>query len=529
MFKSLRKTLSAVGFTAAALAFAAVSSMSFAQEKEMNLPEPMREFRGVWVATVANIDWPTTRYDSVEKQKADAIRILDRARELNMNAIVFQVRPSADALYKSDLEPWSEYLTGKAGVAPDPYYDPLEFWIEESHKRGLQLHAWFNPYRAYHPNQKSPIPESHVVKKRPDLAKKYGEYYWLDPAEPDVQKISLDVMLDVTRRYDVDGIHMDDYFYPYKSYGDNADFPDDESYKKYKDAGGTLARDDFRRKAVDDFVEALYKGIKEIKPEVQFGLSPFGIWRPGYPEGITGLDQYSELYADAKLWLNEGWVDYWTPQLYWPITRKGQEYEKLLKWWVEQNTHNRHVWPGNAGHSIGYSNPEFQPIELINEIKLTREIKGATGNVFFSMVHFMPSNDPAERRMIQMMMQDVYAKEALPPVSPWLDKEAPAAPQLSIQDHARPSGGYDFGSKLIIEPGTGEEPFQYVLYTKENGKWDYQLVTLAELPSVEIKAESGPATSKKYIPISGSFQAVAVTAVDDLGNQSKPASIELPK
>jgi uncharacterized lipoprotein YddW (UPF0748 family) len=201
------------------------------------------------VASVANIDWPSKKNLSVPEQKSELLAILDRARELRLNAVMFQVRPACDALYASRIEPWSEYLTGTMGRAPEPFYDPLTFAIEEAHKRGLELHAWFNPYRARHFSAESPAPASHITKNRPQLVRAYGKYLWLDPGEKEVQDYSLSVVMDVVRRYDVDGIHFDDYFYPYKEKGpsgDDLDFPDGASWERFG-AGGKLSRDDWRR------------------------------------------------------------------------------------------------------------------------------------------------------------------------------------------------------------------------------------------------------------------------------------------
>jgi len=298
-------------------------------------PEVRREFRGVWVATVANIDWPSKKGLAAETQKKELLAILDRAVAMNLNAVVLQVRPMCDALYKSKLEPWSEYLTGTAGK--DPSYDPLAFAVKEAHARGLELHAWFNPYRAHHPSATGPLTDSHIVNKRPDLAKPYGKHRWLNPTNPEVADLTMAVVLDVVKRYDVDGVHMDDYFYPYAEKdadGNNISFPDDDTWAAYQKSGGRLSRSDWRRDAVNRFVERMYREVKKEKKWVKVGISPFGIWRPGHPPGIEGFDQYEGLFADAKKWLNEGWVDYFTPQLYWPIAQEKQSYSKLLAWWV---------------------------------------------------------------------------------------------------------------------------------------------------------------------------------------------------
>ncbi|HEU4562410.1 MAG TPA: family 10 glycosylhydrolase, partial [Longimicrobium sp.] len=299
------------------------------------VPAVRREFRGVWIATVANIDWPSRPGLPADSQRAELIALLDRAQALKMNAIVFQIRPAGDALYRSQLEPWSEYLSGTQGTAPSDNYDPLEFAITESHRRGMQLHAWFNPYRARHTSAKTPEAANHLSRTNPDVVKRYGRYLWMDPGEPRVQDHSINVILDVVRRYDVDGVHIDDYFYPYperdSASGRNIDFPDEPSWQRYQAGGGRLSRDDWRRNNVDTFVERMYREVHRVKPWVQVGISPFGIWRPGHPQQIvTGFDQYAAIYADARKWLREGWTDYFVPQLYWPIARTGQSYPVLL-------------------------------------------------------------------------------------------------------------------------------------------------------------------------------------------------------
>jgi len=278
-----------------------------------------REFRGVWVASVGNIDWPSRPGLPVEQQQAELIRILDTAVALGLNAVIFQVRPAADALYVSPLEPWSEYLTGTMGQPPQPLYDPLEFAIREAHLRGLELHAWFNPYRARHPSGRSPISPDHLSRTRPDLVKRYGTHLWMDPGEPEVQDRTVEVIVDVVRRYDIDGVHIDDYFYPYQERnrsGRLIAFPDDESYRRYRAVGGDLPRDDWRRENVNTLVARLYREIKEAKRWVKFGISPFGIWRPGYPPSVQGLDAYGTFFAEARKWLANGCVDYFSPQLY---------------------------------------------------------------------------------------------------------------------------------------------------------------------------------------------------------------------
>ncbi|MEO0588485.1 MAG: family 10 glycosylhydrolase, partial [Planctomycetota bacterium] len=236
------------------------------------LPEPRREFRAAWIATVANIDWPSRRDMPMDEAKAELVAQLDRLVEMNMNAVVFQIRPTGDALYRSELEPWSEWLTGEAGKAPSPMWDPLEFAVEEAHARGIELHVWFNPYRAKHAGSETDPVAPALAATNPSVVKQYGNQMWMDPGEPAVQRHSLAVVLDVTRRYDIDGVHMDDYFYPYPvrdDDGNEIDFPDDASFAAYVEGGGKLSRDDWRRKSVNDFVQEMYAGVKAIKPHVK--------------------------------------------------------------------------------------------------------------------------------------------------------------------------------------------------------------------------------------------------------------------
>ena len=374
------------------------------------------EFRGVWVATVGNIDWPSQRGLPAEVQKKELVALFDKCKELNLNAVVFQIRPMCDALYESKLEPWSEFLTGTAGQSPG--YDPLALAIQLAHARGIELHAWFNPYRAWHPSGKGEVPASHLVKARPDLAKKYGKHHWLNPTNPEVQAHSLAVVKDVVARYELDGIHMDDYFYPYPELDADKNeipFPDDDTWSAYQKAGGKLARDDWRRDAVNGFVKRLYADVKAIKPTVKVGISPFGIWRPGHPEGIAGFDQYAKLYADAKLWLNEGWVDYFTPQLYWPIAREAQSYPKLLAWWASQNPKGRHLWPGNIPSRVTGKEKGWPASEIGEQIRLTRLQTGAGGNVHFSMRVLM-----ANTGGVADVLKELYKTPVPVPASPWL-------------------------------------------------------------------------------------------------------------
>lgn len=479
--------------------------------KPLDKPHADREFRGVWVATVSNIDWPSKPGLPVEEQQKEARRILDSVAALHMNAVVFQVRPHCDAMYASTLEPWSSYLTGAQGKAPEPFYDPLQFWVEEAHNRGLELHAWFNPYRALLPRG-GEASEASLVKRRPDLAKKLRDgTYWLDPSKQDVQDHSFAVVMDVVKRYDVDGIHFDDYFYPY---GDGS-FPDSDSWDAYKKNGGSLVREDWRRAAVNTFIQRVYEGIKKEKKYVKFGLSPFGIWRPGYPASISGFDQYNGLYADAKLWLNNGWVDYWTPQLYWPVNQIPQSFPVLLGWWVKENKQNRNIWPGMI---IGRSSNEKGADEIINQIMIERGfVNDAPGHVHFSMKAFLRDSSILNAAL----KSGPYKREALVPPSPWLDSSVPTAP----------NAGFKSGKDTLTVTWSqmpGKDVFRWVIYYQYGKSWEYSLrsrndaammLPLTRILKEQVRNRQREAEVKESTEY---LTRVAIAAVDRLGNESEP-------
>ena len=396
-----------------------------------NLPPNPREFRAAWVSTVANIDWPSRRDLSSDKQKAEIVAILDNAQQMRLNAIVLQVRPAADAIYPSTLEPWSEFLTGEQGKAPQPYYDPLQFWIEQAHERGLELHAWFNPYRARTAVSKGNAARNHISKTAPEVVRQYGDLSWMDPGEPLAMQQTLNVISDVVKRYDVDGIHIDDYFYPYPIKGSNGaelDFPDEPSWNRYLQAGGSLSRADWRRANVNRLVEAIYQRVHQEKSWVKFGISPFGIGRADrLPPGITGFSQYDKLYADVEYWMAQGWFDYLAPQLYWPIDQTPQAFKVLLSYWMAQNLQQRHIWPGLYTSRIDHSDKSWNADEILNQVDAIRE-KGATGHLHFSMVSLNQNRKDVRQRLAR----EKYTSVALVPASPWMESTNLAAPQLEL-------------------------------------------------------------------------------------------------
>ena len=394
-------------------------------------PLAPREFRAMWVATVANIDWPKRPEQGSFAQQQDIKVIVAAAKRLKMNAIILQVRPSADAIYASAIEPWSEFLTGVQGQAPKPFYDPLALWISEAHANGMELHAWFNPYRARHSTAKSLPAANHVTVNRPDIAKAYGNQWWIDPGEPAAAQRLIDVVRDVVRRYDVDGVHIDDYFYPYPAKladgQPDIEFPDEQSWKRYVASGGKLPRADWRRDNINRVVKALNAVVHTEKAWVKFGISPFGLPRPDRrPAGIEGFSQYDKLYADVELWWNEGWLDYLAPQLYWPITQVPQSFPVLLDYWSRSNTKKRHLWPGIFTSRLDASETSWTADDIRQQIGLLRADAGTTGHIHFSAAAVTSAG--GWLGVADLLARDVYTTDALVPATPWLRSPAAALP-----------------------------------------------------------------------------------------------------
>ncbi len=499
---------------------AALSRAASYAPTKLTPPAPQREFRGAWVATVANIDWPSRKDLTTTEQKTELIALLDGAARAGLNAVIFQVRPACDALYASKLEPWSEYLTGTMGKAPEPYYDPLALAIEEAHQRGLELHAWFNPYRAHHASATSPISANHISKSRPELVRQYGRSLWLDPGEREVQEHSLKVVLDVVKRYNVDGVHFDDYFYPYKesANGRELDFPDDASWRKYG-VGSKLARDDWRRENVNRFIERVNQSVKAVKPWVKFGVSPFGIWRPEHPAQIRGFDAYGGLYADSRKWLVNGWLDYLAPQLYWAIEPKEQSFPALLNWWNEQNPKRRHIWPGmdttkvrapgvtgestnrsSARAGGGRARSSWKPEEIVAQIRLSAQQPVSAGHIHWNARSLLRTAE-----LQAALRRGPYAEPALVPAFRWLDNSAPAQPRVTAV-------AGDASVKLRWEATGGEKLSAWVVQSRRGGKWFTDLL---------------PRNSRERIMDGSLPEAIAISAVDRAGNLSPPAAFSL--
>ncbi|HJL18098.1 MAG TPA: family 10 glycosylhydrolase [Sandaracinaceae bacterium LLY-WYZ-13_1] len=384
-----------------------------------------REVRGVWIATVFNINWPSRAGLTAAAQRAELDALLDAAADAGLNAVFFQVRAEADAFYRSELEPFSRFLTGTAGG--DPGYDPLAYAVEAAHARGLELHAWMNPYRAWASADASGAAGSHLTRARPELTVATGSYHWIDPGLEAGRAHTLAVIRDVLERYDVDGLHFDDYFYPYP--GDGGTFDDAATYDAYRAGGGTLSRGDWRRDNVNRMVEAVHALVREVRPDVRFGISPFGIYRPGMPEGIVGLDAYAQIYCDPLAWLDGGWVDYLAPQLYWPTTREAQAFGRLLDWWAARaRAADRDLLAGSYLAQLG-SSSEWTLDELRTQADLVRDGRedGVRGSVWY---HVGPI---AENRagFADVLRRDHYAAPAATPPLPGAEgRPEPPAPMI---------------------------------------------------------------------------------------------------
>lgn len=384
------------------------------------------EFRAVWVATVDNIDWPSSKTITVAEQKSEFIKLLDMHQQNGMNAVIVQIRPAADAFYPSQIEPWSEFLTGKQGVAPSPLYDPLEFMIKETHKRGLEFHAWMNPYRAVFNLKTSSVAYNHITKTHPEWFLIYGDKKYFNPALPEVREHTVRVVKDIVSRYDIDAIHMDDYFYPYRIAG--KEFPDQASYLKY---GKGMDKENWRRSNCDSIIKQIFETIRSTNARVKFGISPFGIWRnksqdPMGSETKGGQTNYDDLYADILLWLEKGWIDYVVPQLYWERGHKLADYDVLLDWW-NQHTYGRQMYIGQGFYRAG-TNPAWRNAdEIPKQIQALRNYKTTQGSVYFNSKVFEKNplgwNDS--------LRNHYYYYPALVPPMPWIDDAIPVQPTVT--------------------------------------------------------------------------------------------------
>lgn len=479
---------------------------------------PKREFRGVWVASVANIDWPSKADLSVEEQKAEFIKLLELHRANGMNAVIVQVRPCADAFYPSRYEPWSKWLTGKIGKAPQPYYDPLKYMIEEAHTRGFEFHAWFNPYRAAMDVDKNGIDSSSLAFKQRNWFLKYGNNLYFDPGLPQARTHVVNVIMEVVNQYDIDGVHFDDYFYPYKI--KDIDFPDSVSYVRY--GKEFMEKSDWRRENVNLLIKKLSDSIRAVKPFVQFGISPFGVWRNQEKDSTgsatkAGQTCFDDLYADILKWQKEKWIDYVIPQIYWSIGFEVANYKVIAEWW-SKNSYDVPVYIGQATYRINGTTKDErwkEPSQLPKQIRLNRSLKNIQGSAFFSSKSFISNplgiNDTLSTRL--------YQTKSLPPET--------RKTRGGSRDYPLRFMAHDRGMQIVWQENDNvhlNSHHCYVVYRFEKNKinFDDAAKIIAVLPhqsnlSTQNFIDRSAKRGKKYM--------YAVTSLDVYNHESKPKAV----
>ncbi len=471
---------------------------------------PAPEFRGMWIATVKNIDWPSRAGLPVETQQRELIEILDRLQAHHFNAVVLQVRPAGDAFYDSPFEPWSEWLSGEQGKAPSPYYDPLQFAISECHRRNMELHAWINPFRAV--TDDDPLKQlapNHVARTHPEWTVRYGNNRYIDPGIPMARDYLISIVMDVVQRYDIDAIHFDDYFYPYQIAGE--EFPDSLSFRLYRARFTDLIA--WRRNNVDEFIHQLHDTLVAVKAEVEFGISPFGVWRNNAEDPLgsatrAGITSYDGLHADVRTWLQRGWIDYVAPQLYFSIGFAPADFTILLDWW-ERNSFGKHLYIGHSVYKINNNADQnwADPRELPRQIAAVRRNPAANGSIHFS-ANWLKKNPLGFADSLQNRL---YAAYAFPPSMPWLDNVAPLPPaQVSI---SATKAGMEL---LWIDPRNPDAAY-YCVYRSE-GK---ELPNASQQYLREILRERGQYSLDEEVKFGKKYHYL-VTARDRQHNESEP-------
>lgn len=468
--------------------------------KDMKAHPAKRDFRGAWLHTVYQ---PQYASQSTEQNKAYLTGVLDSLQKAGVNAVIFQVRPSADAFYKSKHEPWSRFLT-RDGKAPRPYWDPLEFMTREAHKRNMELHAWLNPYRVT-TSKNERLASGHIYHSHPERFISYEGKMYFDPALTANQDFIVKVVEDIVNNYDIDAIHFDDYFYPYPG---KTDFPDNDSYAKY---GRGRDRSDWRRANVDSLIRKVNSAIKSEKPWVRFGISPFGIWRNAKsdPKGsaTNGLQNYDDLYADVLLWAREGWIDYLAPQLYWALEHPRASYSVLAEWWDKNTPDGTHLYIGQDV-AVTMAKPDTivfdQPTQLKAKIDIARKAPRIDGNIWWPGYSII-----ADKGGIADSLAKVhYRLPALPPAYPRLSPVTPEAPSKVKYD----------GKKIIwnvpAPAGQSYDAQEFVIYRFEPGEDTFYLDNPASIAAITRKAEYQPSRPGVYV----------ITSLDRVNNESLPSA-----
>ncbi|WP_442601312.1 family 10 glycosylhydrolase [Paenibacillus sp. KN14-4R] len=474
---------------------------------------PKREMRAAWIATVDNVDWPAKGVTNAEQQKQDYIKMLNDLEAQGINAVIMQIKPTADSFYPSNYGPWSEWLTGVQGK--DPGYNPLAFMIEEVHKRNMEFHAWFNPYRVSMQDQVDKLVANHPARQHPDWLVSYGGKLYYNPGVPAARQFITESIMEVVNGYDIDAVHFDDYFYPYPVSG--VDFPDNDAYLAY--GAGFTNKADWRHHNVDSFIQQLSVQIKQAKSYVKFGISPFGIWKnkSSDPNGsdTNGLESYNALFADTRKWVMEQWIDYITPQVYWYFGYSPAAYEKVTDWWRTQvQGRQTQLYIGHAAYRIGAGDPAWlNPDEMPNQIAYNRNFNEIKGSMFFSAKSLQANLLGFSDRLTNQ----IYKNQALVPTMPWLDHTAPAQPELM---KATSSAA---GVELQWNSEQTNDAAYYVVYRFDGNQAGNIEDPSHLLAKVRKQAGSTP-TFVDHTAVAGQVYTYVITAVDRIHNESSASN-----
>ncbi len=461
---------------------------------------------------MVNIDWPKYPRDEASKKKDDFIKILDFYEQLNFNAAIVQIRCAGDALYQTDLAPWSEYLSGEQGKAPENFDDPLRWMIEETHNRGMEFHAWLNPYRATFDLDTLALSNTHDFYQHPEWMVKYGKKYYYNPGLPEVQQKFVDVVEELTRNYEIDAVHFDDYFYPYKIDGEQ--FQDDDTFKKYGLPNQTL--EDWRRSNVDSLVKNVHLAIKKTKPWVQFGISPFGVWKnkstdPKGSETTAGQTTYEDLYADPLLWAEKGWLDYLAPQAYWSMNYPPASHVNVVSWWAE-NVDNTNLYVGNGAYKIRNNKDKAweRKKEIPKQLTFSRKLNNIDGNIFFSAKSLLGQHKDVTKKLSRKFYR--YPSKNPTPIN--AKRAVLNKPQV---DEVSKNDG------IIQLTVSHKHPTpRFVNYYVRKSKTNRQLIERVYMPPSQIVLHDSLQLPKKFAK-----RQLAISISDAYGNESPTTSINV--
>lgn len=465
---------------------------------------PKREMRAAWISTVENIDWPSKPGLSDKEMKSEMIVLLDNLRSNNLNTVIFQIRPTADAFYRSTKEPASHWITGIQGVAPG--FDPLQLMIDEVGKRGMNVHVWLNPYRVQKDTTKDVLSKKHLYFKKPELFLTYGKTRYFNPGYKETRDFVSSVVGEIVRNYDIQAIHMDDYFYPYKITGQ--EFPDQKAFEKeprqFKD------KDEWRRDNVDLIIKQIRDTIIANKPDVEFGISPFGVWRNKSKDldgsnTMAGVTNYDDLYADILKWQKENWIDYVTPQLYWHIGFDRADFEVLAKWWSEHK-YGANVYVGHGDYRISKTSKDVEwrsPDQIVKQIEMIRSLPLLDGSMHFTASTFLKMGDTLRKPIIQKQ----YKYIALAPEASRITKIVPQSPIMAVMVNK--------GNKTLLAWQPGANNHKFVIYRFPEGHiTDFSNSENIYYVTTDKKLEVSSHDLKNYV--------YAITALSQTQTESTP-------